>query len=133
MLSAAGSASAGRKGWPPQRRSTGSAGAFTTTTSQASVALRSLSPAFNWSATAVLPSVVLSSIVVTLGSQGTKGDPILPVRCAPHRDGGVLRARPGGTYGRADRTDSCFGLGGAAWPEGRRRRATRRPAPAGPT
>src|ERR1700728_4953242 len=55
MLSAAGSASAGRKGWPPQRRSTGSAGALTTTTSQASVALRSLTPAFNWIATAFLP------------------------------------------------------------------------------
>src|ERR1700728_3290783 len=93
MLSAAGSASAGRKGWPPQRRSTGSAGAFTTTTSQASVALRSLSPAFNWSATAVLPYVVRCRSVVTLVSQGTDGDPILPLPYTPNRGGGVPHVR----------------------------------------
>src|SRR5271154_6188421 len=71
MLWGAGSASTGRKGWPPQRRSTGSAGAFTTTTSQASVALRSLTPAFNWIATAVLPWVV---VVVPLSLRGSRED-----------------------------------------------------------
>src|SRR5271155_538172 len=71
MLSDAGGASAGRKGWPPQRRSPGSVGAFTTTTSQASVALRSLTPAFNWIATAVLPWVV---VVVPLSLRGSRED-----------------------------------------------------------
>src|SRR5580700_4384236 len=71
MVSEAGSASAGRKGWPPQRRSTGSAGAFTTTTSQASTALRSLAPAFNWIATAVLPCLVVVDQLVPLELEGS--------------------------------------------------------------
>src|SRR5580698_6967764 len=90
MLSDAGAASAARKGWPPQRRSTGSAGAFTTTTSQASVALRSLTPAFNWIATAVLPSVVVCRSVAPPETREERGHPILPLSGAPHRDEGSL-------------------------------------------
>ena len=68
------SASMGTRGCPPQRRSTGSAGARTTTTSQVSVALRSLVPAFNCIPTAVLPrSRVSVSCVPNRPLEGDSG------------------------------------------------------------
>src|SRR5271157_1623236 len=80
----------GTSGCPPQRRSTGSAGARTTTTSQVSVALRSLVPAFSCIPTAVLPHSRVFLVLLFPAPQPGAGGKfrILGRHLHPRRTGG---------------------------------------------